>query len=121
MVAAFGRGAKTRGDKKLSPHAPESQRLGLLRLRPDPVGRGPTAFGDSFSSPFCNRIANGVLHYRAPQTDVKRLGSGCHWRPEVGLCELHLDRTLGGINWRRLVRDTDATIFAPYWIGLIRG
>ena len=44
-------GAQKRGGQKLSPHAPESQRLGLLRLRPDPVERGPTAFGDSFSSP----------------------------------------------------------------------
>ena len=73
---ALSEGRKNAGDKKLSPHAPESQRLGLLRLRPDPVGRGPTAFGDSFSSPAREMNSpKGVLHYRVRPTHVKQLGS----------------------------------------------
>jgi hypothetical protein len=52
----IGRDAmRSAGNGKLSPSAPESQRLGLLRLRPDPVGRGPTASGDSFSFPTCDK------------------------------------------------------------------
>jgi hypothetical protein len=62
---------KESGEEKLSPHAPEIRRRGLLRLRPDPVKHGPTAIGDSFSPPVSSRGAK--LHYRAGGGDVKGL------------------------------------------------
>jgi|GEM_PF-6315158 len=36
------------GEKTLSPHAPEYQRLGLLRLRSDPVHTAPPHSGTAF-------------------------------------------------------------------------